>query len=123
MRHFLILIAAVCAAPALAQEVDCETAMTQYEMNHCAYEAYLAADEDLNATYIWSLDVAYEWSNDAAMALRDAQRAWIPYRDAACVAAASRYEGGSIQPLIEYSCLDHLTRQRTQELRNVYEGP
>lgn len=95
--------------------------MTQYEMNTCAKEAWDAADGDLNDTYGWAMDVARSYSDAAAEALRTAQRAWIPYRDAACEAEAILFEGGSIQPLILFSCLENLTRLRTEEMRAIYE--
>jgi uncharacterized protein YecT (DUF1311 family) len=51
--------------------------------------------------------------------LRKAQRLWIPYRDAACEAAAAPYQGGTIQPLIRLGCLTDLTETRTKELRSM----
>jgi uncharacterized protein YecT (DUF1311 family) len=48
--------------------------------------------------------------------LLKAQRAWLAYRDAACEVQASPYEGGSIQPLIWFSCLSELTAERTRML-------
>nr|WP_319250424.1 lysozyme inhibitor LprI family protein [uncultured Celeribacter sp.] len=95
--------------------------MIQSEMNFCAYQAWQQADEELNETYGWALGVSENWSLAAQDALRDAQRAWVPYRDAACEAEGFLFEGGSMQPLIVYSCKEHLTRQRTQEMRAVYE--
>lgn len=104
-----------------AQALDCDDAVTQSAMNACAYEAWVKADEDLNDTYAWAMDRAKSMSEATAEALRTAQRAWIPYRDAACEAEGILFEGGSIQPLIVYTCLEHLTRQRTEEMRAVYE--
>lgn len=95
--------------------------MTQSDMNHCAYLGWMQADEDLNDTYGWALGIAQGRSEANAAALRTAQRAWIPYRDAACEAEGIMYEGGSIQPLIIFTCKEHLTRQRTEEMRAVYE--
>lgn len=95
--------------------------MTQHDMNQCAYQGWMAADGDLNDTYKWAMQVARGWSDGAAEALRNAQRAWIPYRDAACEAEGYLFEGGSMQPLIVMSCKEHLTRQRTEEMRAVYE--
>jgi len=100
---------------------DCENAMTQRDMNLCAYEAWMRADEDLNDIYGWAMGVAKGRSEATAEALRTAQRAWIPYRDAACEAEGIMFEGGTIQPLILFTCKEHLTRQRTEEMRAVYE--
>jgi len=121
IREALILIAF--CGPALAEEpqVDCDNAMTQTDMNICSYQDYQAADVELNETYAWAMDRAKGYGQTAADALRAAQRAWIPYRDAACEAEAVLYEGGSIQPLIVSSCLASLTRQRTDEMRSAYQ--
>lgn len=122
MIRWSLISLAVLAAPAFAQdEVDCANAMTQLDMNHCAYLGWMQADEDLNETYGWAMDVANRYGETVATALRTAQRAWIPYRDAACEAEGIMYEGGSIQPLIIFTCKEHLTRQRTEEMRAVYE--
>ncbi|WP_417274287.1 lysozyme inhibitor LprI family protein [Celeribacter halophilus] len=95
--------------------------MSQSDMNICAHEAWQHADVDLNDTYARAMEVARGWSDGAAEALRAAQRAWIPYRDAACTAEGFLFEGGSMEPFIVNSCLEHLTRQRTEEMRAVYE--
>ena len=56
-----------------------------------------------------------------AAALRDAQRAWIAFRDRACEVEGMRYEGGSIQPMIVAGCLERLTRARSEDLRLLAE--
>jgi uncharacterized protein YecT (DUF1311 family) len=48
--------------------------------------------------------------------LLTAQRAWLAYRDAACEAHASPFEGGSLQPLIRATCLSEITAERTRML-------
>lgn len=59
---------------------------------------------------------------DRTDALRDAQRAWIAFRDADCLARYAQYQDGSIRSLIGSSCrLDH-TARRTLELRQMRAG-
>lgn len=119
----LVLAAICCAAPLGAQEtvLDCENAMTQRDMNTCAYQDYQAADAALNDVYAWAMKRARAYENGSDTALRAAQRAWIPYRDAACNAEGLLFEGGSLRPLIEYSCLATLTERRTNDMRSAYE--
>ncbi len=117
-------LSAICfSTPLWAQNAapDCDNAMTQSDMNACAYQDYQAADEALNETYAWAMKRARAYENGSDTALRTAQRAWIPYRDAACAAEAKLYEGGSIRPLIEYSCLATLTKRRSDDMRLAYE--
>ncbi|AJE48109.1 lysozyme inhibitor LprI family protein [Celeribacter indicus] len=122
MKPVHVLFAAwLLPAPALAQEVDCASAMTQTDMNICAARAHAAADADLNETYRAAMDSLSAGRPEVAGALRDAQRKWIPYRDAACAAEGAVYEGGSIRPLIVSSCLERLTRVRTADIRAAYE--
>jgi uncharacterized protein YecT (DUF1311 family) len=109
--------------PVSAQDtsIDCDNAMTQREMNICSYEDYVAADRALNETYAWALARTQEWGFGTKEALRAAQRAWIPYRDAACHAEGQLHDGGSIRPLIENICKATLTTRRTQDMRATYE--
>lgn len=111
------------AGACIAQDadLDCDNAMTQRDMNTCAYQDFQAADLALNEVYAWAMARAKAYENGADLALRDAQRAWIPYRDAACTAEGQLYEGGSIRPLIEYACMATLTERRTQDMRLAYE--
>ena len=117
------------ALPAGAQEVDCANAMAQQEMNLCAAQDYEAADLGLNAAYkqaraaMKGLDANMPAAERGAeAALLAAQRAWLPYRDAACASEGWLMHGGSAEPLVVYGCLATLTRQRTQDLLYLAEG-
>lgn len=116
------------AAPVAAEDLDCENAMTQLDMNRCAHQAYLLADEDLNIAYGMAVDAARlmdEYLQDgevpAVTMLRDAQRAWITFRDKACELESTIVRGGSMQPLIYASCLERETRARSESLRYFAE--
>lgn len=104
-------------APALAQ-VGCEGAQTQAAMTACAADALAVSDAELNDAYAAAIElVGVARPGEGLDAhLRDAQRAWIAFRDAACVAEAAVHEGGSMQPMVEVQCLDRLTRARAQDL-------
>ena len=120
----LTLIALLFPLPAFA---TCDDAQTQVEMTECATAAYQAADGDLNATWKLSMGTMKQWDADnpgakAAEALRNAQRAWIAFRDAECGLEVSFYAGGTIAPMVEADCLTRLTRARTEELRAMAEG-
>ena len=89
---------------------------TQLEMNDCAKAEFTRADADMNAT--WDVAKATMDGLGYGDVLLDAQRKWLAFRDAACAAEISPYEGGSIQPLVAYTCLTRLTRARSQDLEN-----
>ena len=123
MRKILIALGLL-ASPLAAQEVDCTNATKQMEMNFCAAQFYGYADEDLNLAYKLAMAQAKEMDKyiaadelPSATMLRDAQRAWITYRDLACAAESTLVRGGSMEPLMYYSCLERETRSRTESLR------
>lgn len=60
---------------------------------------------------------------DRSDALRDAQRAWIAYRDAECTLQWARYQEGTIRTLIAGGCQLDFTAGRTLELRDMRREP
>jgi uncharacterized protein YecT (DUF1311 family) len=117
----MALTAALAAGPATAQ--NCKDPQSQIAMNHCAWERFQVADRELNAAYkkarvyMRELDSASTARmKGAAIALRDAQRAWIPFRDKACESDGFRFRGGTMEPLVVATCKTRLTQQRTREL-------
>jgi len=120
---------------ASAQEdppVDCANAITQADMNQCAYQDYEKADKELNA--VWKEAVKSQEEVDkaaaemgegyvgAVKALKKAQRAWIDYRDGQCEGEGYAAVGGSMQPMLVSGCLAAKTTARTKELRELIEG-
>ncbi|MES2916064.1 MAG: lysozyme inhibitor LprI family protein [Pseudomonadota bacterium] len=127
IRPFL---AFVCLAfPAAAQEVDCANPVTQMEMNQCAYDDWEAADADLNTAYQAAMRLLRSWDDGmpegekgGAEALKQAQRAWITFRDKACEAEGYAMKGGSAEPLLVYGCMRLLTEERTGHLTSMVEA-
>jgi uncharacterized protein YecT (DUF1311 family) len=126
MRHALIpvLIAFLPGASHAADFAECDPAGTQLEMNACAVDELDKADAELNAVYADLLEKA---KLDLAFVakLRDAQRAWLTYRDAdldawfACHDANVRVCWGSMYPMDYAFRKAHLTRSRTAQLREM----
>lgn len=124
------MIAALVASPLYAgDELDCDNAQTQIEMNLCAALDHEAADRELNL--VWGdamaraegLDAEYgEEMQGAAKALLKAQRAWINYRDGNCELAGWIAHGGTMEPMLVSACLADMTRARTKELRAFVDG-
>lgn len=100
-----------------AAAADCENMATQADMNRCAQDNLLKADEALNAEYRRARVSMGGLGSQADMALRDAQRAWVAFRDAACKAEGLLVEGGSMQPLMVATCQTRLTEARTADLK------
>ena len=125
-----LALAFIVGSPAAAQdEIDCENAMAQQDMNACAAKDYEAADAELNA--VWkearstAKDLDAELSEDlkgAEKALLAGQRGWIAYGDGQCDLAGFEARGGSMEPMLVSGCLADLTRKRTKELQEFIGG-
>lgn len=138
MKNKLLLAGAtlfLLNAPVLAQDkpdVNCQDPQTQMEFTYCAEQDWNAADAELNKAYkaamaqMKSYDESLaEYAKElvgAANALKEAQRAWIPYRDKACEAYGFQARGGSMEPQLIYDCYAKMTRIRTDELKELAEG-
>ena len=119
---FLAFISLGSTDPTFSQaKLDCTNPQTQADMNLCAGEDFKAAAAELNAAWAALRDARQD--DGSWQAILDAQRLWIPFRDAHCAAVAAPYEGGSIQPLIRASCLAVITEQRHQQLHDLLIQP
>jgi uncharacterized protein YecT (DUF1311 family) len=130
------MIALVTALLLSAQEPEwnCDNPQAQQEMNYCAARDAEQADAELNAAYRPAIEQAREADREYARisdgaggpndggpgeeaTLREAQRAWVSFREAQCRMESFEARGGSMQPMIESACRAALTRARTAELR------
>jgi uncharacterized protein YecT (DUF1311 family) len=113
---------------------NCENPQAQQEMNFCAAQDFERADAELNAAYRTAIESArqsdreYSRLADGAggptdggpgeeATLREAQRAWVSFRDAHCRLESFEARGGTMQPMLDSGCRATLTRARTAELR------
>ncbi|MGH8173869.1 MAG: lysozyme inhibitor LprI family protein [Rhodanobacteraceae bacterium] len=78
------------------------------------------ADAELNATYA-ALMAKLDAPNQAR--LRDAQRAWIAFRDKECAFRSQGSDAGSIGPTAIAGCVTELTAARTVELKAQLDCP
>ncbi|MGD1853322.1 MAG: lysozyme inhibitor LprI family protein [Leptolyngbyaceae cyanobacterium] len=100
-------------APVALTKQDCGQMATQLEMNQCAAENYSISDKALNQIY---QDVRQSLNDTAKAQLTTAEERWIVFRDAQCTFESDRYEGGSIAPLIQASCMEQITDNRIAAL-------
>jgi uncharacterized protein YecT (DUF1311 family) len=99
--------------PVLAQ-VNCQAPQTVNEANDC----YQQADTTLNAVY---LQLLYGLRGERQQQLIAAEQGWIQYRDANCAFRASKFDGAMAR-LFYFSCLDRMTRERTQQVQEELQG-
>lgn len=103
------------SAPAAAQTLDCSdrSALPQMALSECAARDAQFWDGLLNNAY---QQVIAQLAPDREENLREAQRAWVTFRDLTCEMETARYEGGSIAPMIMQGCLARLTERRARDL-------
>ncbi|MDX2215384.1 MAG: lysozyme inhibitor LprI family protein [Oculatellaceae cyanobacterium bins.114] len=103
----------------VAQAADCTNPQTQLEINECAAKSADVADQKLNEVY---QQLKATLSSSEEKLLTDAQRAWIEFRDKNCAFSSGRFEGGSIAPTVYSSCIERITKQRTEELQGYAQS-
>jgi uncharacterized protein YecT (DUF1311 family) len=139
VKTFMILLS-LSAMPLLGQRAapaPCdEKPPSQRQMNDCAAFQYGQADAQLNKVYSKAMEYLandqdraekqgdqrqLEYEKTAIESLKQAERAWLSYRDLQCRAAGQQYEGGSMRPMIQSQCLTTLTEHRIADLKSIYE--
>ena len=114
-------IAPAAGAPATEQddadrEDPCPGSNSQHELNRCAARARDRADAELNKVY---RELMKDTSGAERVKLRDAQLAWIKFRDAHCDYKSVGNMGGSIYPMVYSFCLAGVTNERVKQLREI----
>ena len=109
------------------QEHHCDDPQNQHDMNACAAIDFEKADAELNAAWREAiasaqqadreLDRSYDQRPTTEAKLREAQRAWIVFRDAHCtVEGYNEARGGSMESMVYDGCRAQLTRERITQL-------
>lgn len=121
IRTLCFAVVAACTPALLAsQEKEfCPKGRTQLDMNNCAAAELTAADALLNQSYQELLRVL---PPERVELLREAQRAWIRFRDAECELQASEVRGGSMEPMVHALCLAQLTEERAAKFGEMLAG-
>jgi uncharacterized protein YecT (DUF1311 family) len=109
------------SAPAQNKKpAQCEnTAQTQFELNNCAHQAYVKADNAMNITYKKVMSSLTEDGPQHTQKLKAAQLLWIKYRDATCESESALNEGGSMYPMVYNFCLASVTDERNIRLKEL----
>ena len=114
MNISLTLMILAFAPAAAAQSTDCASPTSQAAMNACSNEVAKKSDAALNRAYT---QVMSRLEPSGKTRLRDAQRAWLAFRDKECMFESSGPDGGSVAPTVADNCFTALTDQRTHALR------
>lgn len=116
----------VCLGQAAGQCQEKPGGSTTIGIAECIQAETVMWDKILNEEYKWTQmanETADEegWSQilNRANALRDAQRAWIAFRDADCTARYAMWQDGTIRSIVGANCHLTMTAQRAIELRDM----
>lgn len=115
---FLPLV--VLASVALAQDDETKCCCTTYDTSVCLSKIHDKIDAELDTTYQEALSMAKRFTGEDVENLKDAERKWIAYRDAACKAEYGLWGRGSGGPNAHAMCMIRITRQRTADLKVTY---
>lgn len=121
LHPVVLLFSLLIPLPTAAQEADpcVMAAKTQAELNECSTQRYRAVDVTLNRVY---KEIVAALGPKPTGKLKEAQRAWIAFRDANCEAQAFDYANGRLYTKVYTDCLSTVTQTRIAELRRVYLG-
>ena len=114
----MLLIVALTVANAQEPDEGCEG--TTYDVSVCLAQKYKRVDSELNAAYQRALKSAKGYDDKDIQNLKDAERKWIGYRDAACKAEYNLWGRGSGGPNAHTICLIRLARERATHLKDAY---
>jgi uncharacterized protein YecT (DUF1311 family) len=115
----IILLAAGAVHAQHMNEKDspCANVVITAELGRCLANAKDSADAKLNSVY---RSIRAKLGRSDADRLVAAQRLWIEYRDANCLAERGLYEGGTAIYPAYMACLEAMTRTRAKELQVMY---
>jgi uncharacterized protein YecT (DUF1311 family) len=120
------------AGAAQTQKPNCDTWLSQNEMNGCTRLEFERADAEMNAQWKKAVAKSKAWDREPEHTpdgrpgyfetLLAAQRAWLVYRDQHCMREGYIMRGGSAEPYVYNTCRSRLTKARTAELKVLAEG-
>jgi len=93
-----------------------DNSVSTYDMRVCTGNELEYQDGLLNRYYKQAMR---RLSREEKRKLRNAQRAWIKYRDAKCEAAGREMRGGTGELLLINECILDTTKVRAKELRDM----
>lgn len=109
-----------------AKQSLCAQAVNTLEINTCM-NAELGTTDANYKKLVRALGLLLRSGDDAStgaapkpIPFDDAEAAWSSYRDLACKAAGSQYEGGTIRPSVEMGCSITITQHHIDELWAIY---
>lgn len=125
MKEYLLLTLTVLSvflsASGFAQKPKdpCDHPQETSEIQRCSGVAWQEADTQLNQTYRQLVALL---SLEEKESLKNAQQAWLKFRDLHCEFQTYKNKGGTLQGTFQRYCQADLTRARTKQLKELIQG-
>lgn len=114
-----LLIASILLVSSFASFAeDCTDLTATNEIKQCLGKELDAQDANLNKQYKLCMAKLDKVAQDK---LRNAQRAWIAFRDAECLYQSDEMRGGSYELVIDLGCRSSKTKERAETLKDCVE--
>ncbi|RFA24717.1 hypothetical protein CAI21_20655 [Alkalilimnicola ehrlichii] len=102
-----------------AGEDRCKDPITTPDINYCAYQEVLAAEEVMDR-YLAASRERFAEEPEVVAAIDTAQESWLEYRDKHCGSVYTLWSGGSVRGLMANQCRLDSTEHRTYELWQAF---
>ena len=115
MKKFIFLMFAIYSSFAVSDEIDCNKAVSTFDINDCAGVELNKAELEM-ANYLAKSKEQNSYDKELITAIEKAQQAWQTYAEAHCDSIYTMWREGSIRGVMFLSCKTKLTKQRTHEI-------
>jgi uncharacterized protein YecT (DUF1311 family) len=113
----IVLLPVICA---MAQDDETKCCCTTYDTSVCLVTVLKNIDTRLHETYEQALKASQRYSDQDVVNLKDAERKWITYKEAACKAEYELWGRVSGGPNAHAMCIIRLTKLRIIDLKSTY---
>ncbi|WP_202743949.1 lysozyme inhibitor LprI family protein [Acinetobacter calcoaceticus] len=118
LKTSLIVLSSLTCSISFAGIEKCSNLPNQSALNNCSSNVLNSANQKINTVYA---NYMKELSPTEKLQLKDAQRAWIQYKEKDCQFQSSPVLKGSLYPFVHNACLVKKTETRIKELQDMQE--
>lgn len=115
----LAAIVTVISPLSQAENMDCDNAMTTYQINMCSQQEVHTAEAEMHE-YLNASKERYSKETQLLRLLAESQEQWREYRKVHCDAIYQAWAEGTIRGVMYNDCMLDVTKSRTHELWQSY---
>jgi len=118
MKTTLLILSSIICSVSFAGIEKCSNLPNQNALNSCSSNVLNSSNQKINSVYT---NYMKELSPTEKLQLKEAQKAWIQYKEKDCQFQSSPVVKGSLYPFVHNACLVEKTETRTKELQDMQE--